>query len=105
MKAHIRNGLLGAAAAVIVIGIVVVISFSGPTPLGGEGDRLMALSIRLTELGAPFGLLVVELADFIGAESQGFALVYLLLLVSILIEWALAGIVIGWIVKRVRVAF
>jgi hypothetical protein len=99
-----RHALWGIVAALVAIIVAVVISFVGETPAGGEGDRLMSLSIRLTELGAPLSLLVVKLADAIGAKSATFPAVYLLLLASILIEWAMAGVIVGWIVQRVRAA-
>jgi hypothetical protein len=95
-----RDAFLGIAAALLAVVWVIGLSMIGRQE--GNSDHLMALSIRLTELGVPLSFLVLELADFIGAGSTLFPIVYVLLLGTILFEWAVGAMLVGWAIRRLR---
>lgn len=90
-----RWALIGALAGFCLIVAVVIAMFSGPTPPGGSGERLMGLSLLLTRIGVPSSLVVMWIADRISEQSPAFWLVYPLLFLSILTNWAMAGAIIG----------
>jgi len=92
-----KAALIGVCVGFALVGLVVVIAFTGPTPPGGSGERLMGLSLLLTRVGFPTSLLVVALADALGSASTLFPVVYVLLLIAILLTWGVLGAAAGWL--------
>ena len=103
MRANLRrSALFGAVAGLLAIILMTVIAMVGPPPPGGPGERLMGASILITRIGAPLSLAVARFADAVGSDSPLFALTYVLLLAAILFEWAIGGLVVGWLISRWR---
>ena len=90
-----RSALLGMAAGLVAIVVVILVAMFGPAAAGGSGESLMGASILLTQIGAPLSLAVVQFADAVGAHSPLFPLTYVFLFVTILIEWSAAGLFAG----------
>lgn len=102
MRANLRDGALGLGASVVALVCVAAYVFSGPDPAGSDGERLMALSIWITKLGSPLSDLVLMLPHYVGQGSSLFAAIYLLLLLSVFVEWAAAAVVLGWLARKLR---
>jgi hypothetical protein len=56
---------------------------------------MMGLSLTLNRIGVPSTLVVIALAEALGSDSPFFPIVYLLLLLAILFNWAVFGMVGG----------
>lgn len=103
MRADLRrSALFGSIAGLLAIILTIVIAMIGPPPAGGSGERLMGASILITRIGAPLSLAVALFADAVGSDSPLFPLTYVLLLAAILFEWAVGGLLVGWVISRWR---
>ncbi len=90
-------GLLG-GTVVIVLLFARAMSLSPP---GGEGERIMWLLLYTAILGAPISFIMAPIC-FLLASSDSFQwLAYVLLLISVPLNWTFLGAVVGMIGSRV----
>ncbi|MFL5613024.1 MAG: hypothetical protein ACJ796_05120 [Gemmatimonadaceae bacterium] len=64
MKSMLPSALLGMAAGLIAIAVVILLAIFGPAASGGPGESLMGASILLTRIGGGTSLMFVSMRIF-----------------------------------------
>lgn len=103
MNQFVRAGVRwGAAVGSLLIVGAVAFAFTGPEPAGGGGERIMGVSILLTRAGFPLTYALLEFIDAFGVTSWVLAAALPLTLACVLVNWAVIGGSLGWVVGAVR---
>lgn len=101
MRHSARGAIAGALLGIAIAIVLFVLALHRDSP-GGAGEDWMWLATYSTIWGLPLSLLWNPVAVVLRETTDAFPAVYLFLIASVPLNWALLGFLVGWATARLR---
>lgn len=105
MRKAVRKGAVVGLLGGTVVVLLLFARAMTLAPPGGDGERIMWLLLYTAILGAPISLVVAPICLVLVSSGTFQWLAYVLLLISVPLNWTLLGAVIGMTGSRVLRSF